>query len=256
MKTVFSFCLFLLVWACHNPVMAQVSSGTPVKLKHAEPLSVDLIRDLGARKGEKEFNLGLSTGAYTSHNQNSGFIEYEFAPLNRLGVEVEIPFLLTAREISETTIPIRGMKMAMQYTFYVNEPLYTSSAIGYIHELKFSSAGVMSSFHPLFIAAKRWGSSFHTMAYVSPVLGYGEQKSLACSALEINTSMHYMKNDGKGFAGIEFNQQIEEGEYKVMMRPQVKAKLSPALSIGLCAGFPLTANVGGPDMLIRIIYEP
>lgn len=31
----------------------------PDKVLHAEPLYIDLIRDLGARKGEKEWNLGL-----------------------------------------------------------------------------------------------------------------------------------------------------------------------------------------------------
>lgn len=31
----------------------------PLKLLHAEPLFIDLIRDLGARKGEKEWNFGL-----------------------------------------------------------------------------------------------------------------------------------------------------------------------------------------------------
>lgn len=31
----------------------------PDKVLHAEPLFIDLIRDLGARKGEKEWNVGL-----------------------------------------------------------------------------------------------------------------------------------------------------------------------------------------------------
>src|SRR5690606_7121157 len=32
---------------------------TPAKNLHAEPLYIDLIRDLGARKGEKEWNIGM-----------------------------------------------------------------------------------------------------------------------------------------------------------------------------------------------------
>ena len=31
----------------------------PDKILHAEPLYIDLIRDLGARKGEKEWNIGF-----------------------------------------------------------------------------------------------------------------------------------------------------------------------------------------------------
>ena len=31
----------------------------PLKIEHAEPLFIDLIRDLGARKGEREWNVGM-----------------------------------------------------------------------------------------------------------------------------------------------------------------------------------------------------
>ena len=34
------------------------SLKSPAKVKHAEPLFIDLRRDLGERKGEAEFNIG------------------------------------------------------------------------------------------------------------------------------------------------------------------------------------------------------
>ena len=43
----------------------------PDKVLHAEPLYIDLIRDLGARKGEKEWNFGYGL---TDFND---FDEYE-----------------------------------------------------------------------------------------------------------------------------------------------------------------------------------
>lgn len=64
--------LFLLI--IHSPyAVGQISNSTkdslyihqieeaPGKHKvlHAEPLYIDLIRDLGARKGEREWNVGL-----------------------------------------------------------------------------------------------------------------------------------------------------------------------------------------------------
>ena len=33
--------------------------GKPLKLHHAEPLYIDLMRDLGARKGEREWNVAM-----------------------------------------------------------------------------------------------------------------------------------------------------------------------------------------------------
>ena len=37
---------------------AQTETELPVKVHHIEPLYIDLVRDLGARKGEKELNIG------------------------------------------------------------------------------------------------------------------------------------------------------------------------------------------------------
>ena len=51
-------CTFLVLIG--NIGYAQTSNNTnlPPKVEHMEPLYIDLVRDLGARKGEKELNLG------------------------------------------------------------------------------------------------------------------------------------------------------------------------------------------------------
>ncbi|MDQ4140755.1 MAG: phosphoribosylformylglycinamidine synthase, partial [Bacteroidota bacterium] len=64
----------------------------PAKVLHAEPLYIDLIRDLGARKGEKEWNLGLGLTDKLKFDSYEALIEYEWAPIDRLGLEVELPF--------------------------------------------------------------------------------------------------------------------------------------------------------------------
>ena len=51
----------------------------PVKVLHAEPLYIDLIRDLGARKGEKEWNLGLGL----TSNQTSDAPGYSRRSIDR-----------------------------------------------------------------------------------------------------------------------------------------------------------------------------
>ena len=68
------------------------NSQEPDKVFHAEPLYIDLIRDLGARKGEKEWNLGFGILDRDDNDEIETLIEYEFAPINRLGVEIELPF--------------------------------------------------------------------------------------------------------------------------------------------------------------------
>jgi len=66
----------------------------PDKVFHAEPLFIDLIRDLGARKGEKEWNIGLGLTDNLKFDSYGALIEYEWAPINRLGLEVELPFTI------------------------------------------------------------------------------------------------------------------------------------------------------------------
>ncbi|SMB98017.1 hypothetical protein SAMN00120144_3514 [Hymenobacter roseosalivarius DSM 11622] len=66
-------------------------SQEPDKVLHAEPLYIDLIRDLGARKGEKEWNVGLGLTDNLRYDSYQLLVEYEWAPINRLGLEVEVP---------------------------------------------------------------------------------------------------------------------------------------------------------------------
>jgi len=148
----------------------------PDKVLHAEPLFIDLIRDLGARKGEAEWNIGVGLADQNSVDQYSLFVEYEFAPINRLGVEFEIPFTFYSNRPDAMTSPsdrIESLKAAVQWSFFVSEDISTSIALGYINELKFSDLNVISRaplfkgnmYNPFLIAAKRWGNNFHTLSF-------------------------------------------------------------------------------------------
>lgn len=109
------------------------------KVLHAEPLYIDLIRDLGARKGEKEWNVGLGLTDANSHDEYTALVEYEWAPIDRLGLEVELPFSFyypLASDIQAPNSKLNGLKLAAQYSFLVSEKHKTSLAIGYIHEFE------------------------------------------------------------------------------------------------------------------------
>lgn len=58
-------------------------SVEPDKVLYAEPLFIDLIRDLGARKGEKEWNFGMGLTDFKSYDEYEFLAEYEFAILHR-----------------------------------------------------------------------------------------------------------------------------------------------------------------------------
>lgn len=100
----------------------QANPSQKPKVLHAEPLFIDLIRDLGARKGEKEWNLGMELSDKKDIRAYHGLIEYEWAPINRLGLEVELPFSFYTTQSPELkdSLPasqLESFKMAAQYSF-------------------------------------------------------------------------------------------------------------------------------------------
>jgi hypothetical protein len=86
------------------------------KVLHAEPLYIDLIRDLGARKGEKEWNVGFGMFDNRNNTEYEALVEYEFAPIDRLGLEIELPFTLYDKRSSEPSPSSRlnSLKLAAQ----------------------------------------------------------------------------------------------------------------------------------------------
>ena len=111
-----------------DSIRIQIYEGgnDPVKVLHAEPLYIDLIRDLGARKGEKEWNLGLGVFDNLSFDSYEALIEYEFAPVNRLGLEIELPFTFYSpqQNVSKDSVPsnqLDGLQLAGQWSFFVSE---------------------------------------------------------------------------------------------------------------------------------------
>lgn len=60
-KTTFAFLLSFICTHLSAQTISKESpnSNLPLKIEHAEPLYIDLIRDLGARRGEKEWNVGM-----------------------------------------------------------------------------------------------------------------------------------------------------------------------------------------------------
>lgn len=240
------------------------------KVLHAEPLYIDLIRDLGARKGESEWNVGLGLTDNMSHDKYTALIEYEFAPINRLGFEVELPFSFyyqTKQDISKDSIPNSGLnalKLATQYSFFVSEKLKTSMAIGYIHEFElvpfnsYRQSKIYSGnkYNPFFIAAKRWGNNFHTLLYTGPAIGRHIGGHYTQTTWQINTNLHYMISGTRNFIGVELNKELRKGDFDLTIRPQMRVGIADNLLVGIVAGIPIKREVERFSAFVRLIYEP
>lgn len=238
------------------------------KVLHAEPLYIDLIRDLGARKGEQEWNVGLGLTDNNNFDAHTVLVEYEWAPVNRLGLEVEVPFTFYSGRPNVTERrpdhQLNGLKTAIQYSFFVSEKLKTSLAVGYINEIVMNDLRRLSSrlvtgnqYSPFFVAAKRWGSSFHSLIYTGPVIEQHYATGHVSWTYEHNTSFHYMIPGTRNFLGVEVNQAWYQGPTStIVIRPQMRVSVADNLLIGIVGGIPLRRENERLSSFLRLIYEP
>lgn len=239
----------------------------PFKNLHAEPLYIDLIRDLGARKGEKEWNVGLGITDNKSYDSYTALVEYEFAPIDRLGLEVELPFSFYYPNEKDAISPeskLNSLKVAAQYTFLVSEKAKTSLAVGYIHEFEMNDFNQYKNdkifrgniYNPFFVAAKRWGQNFHTLLYSGPLFEQSFDSNAIHTLWQINSNFHYMIPGTRNFIGLEFNKQLEKQDFDMTIRPQMRVEVSNSLLIGIVTGVPISRENERFSTFLRLIYEP
>lgn len=240
----------------------------PDKVLHAEPLYIDLIRDLGARKGEKEWNIGLGLSDKLRFDSYEALVEYEWAPIDRLGLEVELPFTFysSANGAGRDSLPanqLNSLKVAAQWSFFVNEPMATSMALGYINEFELSDFKNFGNplikgniYNPFFVVAKRWGNNFHSLIYTGPMIEQNFSSNKIHVTYDINTSFHYMITGTRNFIGIEFNKTLDDGDFDMTMRPQMRLGIADNLLVGIVAGIPVSRENERLSSFLRLIWEP
>ncbi|HSI91165.1 MAG TPA: HAEPLYID family protein [Adhaeribacter sp.] len=247
----------------------STSRQLPLKLNHAEPLYIDLIRDLGARKGEKEWNFGMGLTDHLDFDKYEMLVEYEWAPVDRLGLEIEVPVSIYSPNISDRrnsrpSDRIEGLKTAAQYTFLVNEKHQTSMALGYINELEFYNLNELSvskmlmgnKYNPFLVVAKRLTPKLHSLIYTGPQISQHFKTGHWESSFDINSNLHYMLPESRNFIGVELNKSFQAGNFDMVVRPQMRVSLMDNLIVGLVAGVPVTRYNERMSCFFRLIYEP
>jgi len=240
----------------------------PDKVLHAEPLYIDLIRDLGARKGEREWNLGIGLTDNLNYDTYQALIEYEFAPVDRLGFEVELPVTIYAQQPSgdKDSMPssrIESLKMAVQWSFFVSQRLKTSMAVGYINEVEFAHLNsfgnplfVGNVYNPFLVVARRFGNNWHTLIYTGPRIEQHFETHHWSARYDINTNLHYMISGTRNFVGLEFNKSVTSSDFDMVIRPQMRLGIAENFLVGIVSGIPVSRENQRFSMFARIIWEP
>jgi len=270
MKTIKRICatpLLLGALTAFGQSEAPPTQREPLKISHAEPLYVDLIRDLGARKGEKEWNIGMGMTDKLNFDSYQMLVEYEFAPLNRLGVEFEVPVTLYSRAVNAEKTPsnrVESLKSAVQYTFLVHEKARLSAAVGYLNELELVDLDQIgrrrlvqgNRINPFLVVAKRLGSDFHTLLYTGPDFTYDFRERHWHRSFEVNSNLHYMIPGTRNFVGVEVNKLFKQDDFSMVIRPQMRLSIVDNLLIGIVPGIPVSKRQERLSAFVRLIYEP
>jgi len=271
----------ILLWSTASPLFSQTSNEIadslyitevqdrlePDKVLHAEPLFVDLIRDLGARKGEREWNVGMGLTDNYQYDRYLALVEYEWAPIHRLGLEVELPFTLyygngQNSNNDRPSSQLNGLKFAAQYTFFVSQLWKTSLAVGYLNELSLPTFRERSLrptgnlYNPFFVGAKRWGNNWHTLIYAGPLFHQHFHSRRWDAEVQWNTNVHYMITGTRNFIGIEINKEISSQHLHTVLRPQMRLSIADNLLIGIVTGIPISRQNERLSTFLRLIYEP
>jgi hypothetical protein len=237
------------------------------KVLHAEPLFIDLIRDLGARKGEREWNVGFGINPRKDYDEYESLVEYEWAPIDRLGLEIEFPFSFYFPSNGTALAPrnkLNSVKLAAQWSFLVSQKYSTSLALGYLHEFElntFNNYGKArlftgNIFNPFFVAAKRWGNNFHTLVYTGPVFLQEYGFKSYDFEWEMHTNIHYMISGTRNFIGLEVNKYFSHVGANITLRPQMRLGITDQLMLGIVTGVALGSENERLSMFLRLIYEP
>jgi hypothetical protein len=196
-------------------------------------------------------------------------IEYEWAVIDRLGLEIELPATFYSGRSSLTpnvekpSNRLESLKLATQWSFLVSEKAKTTLALGYLHEFKLADLNQWGEenlykgnvFNPFFVAAKRWGRNFHTLIYTGPKITQVFEGTTE-ARYDINTSFHYMLSGTRNFVGIEINKEIQNGQMTAVLRPQMRVGFAENFLIGIVSGIPINRETQGLSSFVRIIYEP
>lgn len=231
-----------------------------------EPLVFDLVRPLGARKGEVEFNtLGIVPLNRRIGGRSHGSDDLGMVPLSRDNAEIEwapeIEFALADGFALEFEFPFEGsqleaLKMGAQWT------LGTALDNRYIHGFQGLAERALesttSSWTGLYLAGMRfsprwsllgmWGASYEAGSGV-------EEKGGQRTRLLQNVSLFYNVTD-KTHLGLETNYAVSmHGKQTLLLMPQMQMALSKHLCVQLGAGVGFSESETLPQVGLRVIVS-
>ena len=83
-----------------------------------------------------------------------------------------------------------------------------------------------------------------------------EQRRQLHVTYEINTNFHFMLPRSRNFLGLEFNKELGDHDFDMVIRPQMRLEVSEEFLIGIVTGIPVSREEERLSAFMRIIWEP
>jgi len=254
--------------------------------KHYMPLYLDIPAEMNVEKGFKEANIGFGYADFKHFKGQRVLVEYDFAPIDKLGFEIEVPFIFVQDKNSiapvETVETVENghageeggraesgnaIRIGFHYALYSSTKSKTSIGVGYFNELEFTPFKDFGDplfeaniYNPFIAIAKIFGERFHTMIYTGTATKQHFENNTTETSIRFNTILSYRfgKGNKDSFFALESNQTWANGQNgQMILRPQAQIQLNEQWKIGLVAGIPIaTQNDLNSSGFMRIIYSP
>ena len=214
-----------------------------------EPMVFDLVRELGAKKGELEINVLAEIPLSSISSRHIDWApEIEYAIWDNFAVEFELP-------LEDDTL--EALKMAMQYTFG------TSASGHFIHGTQFMVEKIRKTakwdISLLYIPAYRFDTVWSVIGLFGVRQQVGAESQNKTTTLLLNATIFAELSDRTAL-GLEFNNSDpgdfdEEEDLELLVMPQIHLEISEhwSLQTGLGAEF-TDKNVNATGAL-RMIAE-
>ncbi|MEP7239119.1 MAG: HAEPLYID family protein [Ferruginibacter sp.] len=275
---------FLLLFFCFGFVQQSFSQNTKKEegIKHYMPLYLDIPAEMNVKKGYKEINIAGGYADFKDFNGERALVEYDFAPIDKLGFEIEIPFVFVHQKIqnmqsgnTDVIIPEEGgavksamaLRVGFSYSLCSFQKAKTSIAVGYFNEFELTPFEHFGKpllegnvYNPFIAVAKIFGDRFHTMIYTGPAIKQSFELHESKTNVRFNTIISYRfgKGNKETFAGVECNQTWAKAEAgQMVLRPQIQVEITEKWKLGFVGGIPIaTSNNLNASGFMRLIYSP
>ena len=213
-----------------------------------EPLMFDLVRGLGAKKGELEIN---ALADFPLNNTSSRNVEWapevEYAVFDNLAVELELPF---------ENFELEAIKMAVQWT------IGQSKSNKYIHGIQVISEFMLHKniveFSALYVPGYRFNDTWSTLGLFGVMFEAGSDGADKKSTILLNASVFADLNK-HAVLGLELNntdttlQGLDDNEMSLLILPQMHYEFDSGLAFQFGIGPRIAQDETDVSAVLRVI---